>query len=294
MTIGGLSATTKGVLTMCIGVAGLCINDAIAKALGETYPPIQILFMRNLIALPLVAALVFWVGGAAAFRSHRPTTHVLRGICWLSAATTFFTSLTYLGLAEATAIAFVAPILMTALSALLFKETVGVWRWSAVGLGFIGVLIVVRPGMEAFRLVALLPIATAFLYAALMLSARWVDERDSMWTLMLYLVGTGLILSALVAPFFWVPLQSKDMMLFIGIAFFGTIGATLIAQAFRYAQASLLAPLDYTALVWATLMGWVFWRELPDLGTLIGSVVIVISGLIIIVRERKPKPAKLA
>ncbi|PVH29971.1 DMT family transporter [Pararhodobacter oceanensis] len=280
------SQTIFGIVLMCIGVACLCVNDAIAKQLNDGYSTFQILFLRNLIAFPFALAVVLKFGGRRALRSHKPVMHLLRGLIWLCAAFIFFTSLRYLELAEATALIFVAPLFITALSALLLKEHVGIWRWSAVVIGFIGVLIVVRPGAATFQAAAILPLVTALFYAILMISARWVDPRESVWTLMLYLVGAGALLSALAMPFVWSPVQSADLWLFFAIAFFGTAGMTMMTQAFRFAPASVVASLDYTAMIWATLLGWVFWMELPDTLTFVGAAIIIASGGIIILRER--------
>jgi drug/metabolite transporter (DMT)-like permease len=168
-----------GIALMCAGVACLCVNDAIAKTLTAGYLPVQILFVRNLIALPIAALIAWRMGGVAALRSHKPAAHLLRGAIWLGAATLFFTGLSYLGLAEATVLIFAAPVFITALSALVLKETVGWRRWAAVLIGFAGVVIVVRPGSSAFQAASLFPVATAFFYALLMISARWVDPRES-------------------------------------------------------------------------------------------------------------------
>ncbi|MEP0452621.1 MAG: DMT family transporter [Roseibium sp.] len=277
--------TTTGIIMMCVGVACLCVNDALAKTLGETYPPVQILFMRNIIALPFAALVAYFLGGGGALRTYSLGAHMARGLLWMAAATLFFTSVTLLDLAEATALVFAAPLFITALSAFLLRETVGWRRWSAVLVGFLGVLIVVRPGGGSFQPALLLPLATAVLYAVLMIGARWVDPRESVWTLMLYLVGAGALLSALVCPFFWVDLQSRHLWLFAAIAFFGTIGITLMTQAFRLAPATVLAPLDYRALIWASILGWIFWREIPDLATYLGAAIIIVSGVFIVLRE---------
>jgi len=274
-----------GIALMCVGVACLCVNDAIGKTLTAEYSPAQVLFLRNLIALPFAILVVLKLGGRKALRSHRPVMHLFRGAIWLCAALLFFTGLKYLGLAEATALIFVAPVFITALSALLLKEQVGWRRWLAVLVGFAGVLIVVRPGGATFQLASLLPVSTALFYALLMISARWVDPRESVWTLMLYLVGAGALLAALLMPFVWVPLRSEDAWLFVGIAFFGTAGMTMMTQAFRFASASIVAPFDYTALIWATLLGWVFWSEVPDFITFLGAGVIIASGSFIVWRE---------
>eukprot|EP00903_Cladosiphon_okamuranus_P001482 g1480.t1 len=286
-TAGTSSKATTGILLMSIGVASLCINDAIAKTLTEGYSPIQILFLRNIIALPFAILIALRFGGRGALITHRPVAHLLRGILWLIAATLFFTSFLYLGLAEATALIFVMPVFVTAISALVLREPTGWRRWLAVLIGFAGVLVIVRPGGETFQAASLLPVTTAFFYALLMLSARWVDPRESVWTMMLYLVGAGAVLSALVMPFVWVTPRLEDAALFLGLALFGTAGITLMTQAFRFAPAAVVAPFDYTALLWATLLGYMLWNEIPDAATYLGAAVIIASGIYIVWRERK-------
>ncbi len=274
----------SGILLMCAGVACLAINDAIAKLLTDGYSPVQILFLRNIIALPPALAIAVRAGGAAALRSGRPLAHLGRGSVWTCAAVLYFISLRHLGLAEATTLVFAAPIFIIALSSLLLGERVGWRRWSAVILGFVGVLIVVRPGAETFQAVALYPVGTALFYALLMLGARWVDPNENVWTVMLYLVGAGALISGVFSPFFWTPVRPGDLWLFAGIAVAGTAGMTLITQAFRFTSASLVANFEYTGLLWATLLGWLVWGDIPDIATFIGGGIIVASGAFIIYR----------
>jgi drug/metabolite transporter (DMT)-like permease len=276
-----------GIMLMFAGVACLSVNDALAKTLTDGYSPLQILFLRNVIALPLALLIALKMGGTGALRSHRPMAHLLRAPIWIAATLLFFTSLMHLGLAEATALIFVAPIFITAISAMFLSEHVGWRRWLAVLVGFSGVLIVIRPGGATFQLVSLLPVATAFVYALLMLSARWVDPRDSVWTLLLYLTGTSAALSLFVVPFVWAPVRLEDLWLFVAIALFGSGGMTLITQAFRIAPAVVIAPLDYTALLWATVLGWLIWDEIPDMWTFVGAAIIISSGVFIIYREHR-------
>ncbi|GAA4223242.1 drug/metabolite transporter (DMT)-like permease [Sagittula marina] len=277
----------QGMLLMCVGVACLSANDAIAKALTDGYSPLQILFLRNVIALPFTIGIALLMGGRAALRSHRPAAHLLRGALWVGAALMFFTSFIYLPLAEATALIFVAPFFITVISALFLGEDVGWRRWMAVLVGFLGVLLIIRPGGAAFQVISLLPVATALVYALLMLSARWVDKRESVWTLLVYLTGAGALLSALIVPFVWVPVRAGDLWLFAGIAIFGTAGMTMMTQAFRLAPAVVVAPLDYTGLLWATLFGWLIWRESLDLITVFGATIIIASGVVTILREHR-------
>ena len=282
---GRRQRTLTGIGMMCVGVACLSVNDALAKALTETYSPLQVLFLRNLVALPFAVLIALAAGGREALRSHRPAAHLVRGVLWIGAAFLFFSGLKFLPLAEATALVFVAPLFITAISAMFLGEVVGWRRWLAVLAGFVGVLVIVRPGAATFQPVSLLPVATAFVYALLMLGARWVDPRESVWTLLLYLTATGALLSGLIVGFVWTPLRAGDLGLFLAIAVFGTAGMTMMTQAFRLAPAVVVAPLDYTALVWATLLGWCFWREVPGPVAYLGAAIIVSSGVVIILRE---------
>lgn len=282
----GRDKAMAGIVMMCAGIACLSVNDAIAKFLIETYPPLQILFLRNVIALPFAIAITVRMSGVSALRSSRPAPHLLRGFLWVVATIMFFTSFAHLDLAEATALIFVAPLFITAISALFLKEQVGWRRWLAVIAGFVGVLVVIRPGSAAFQLVSLLPVATAFIYALLMLGARLVDPDESAWTMLLYMTGASALLSAFVVPFVWTPVQVEDLWFFAAIALFGTAGMALMTQAFRVAPAVIVAPFDYTGMIWATALGWLFWNEIPDSAAFLGAAIIIASGIFILWRER--------
>lgn len=275
-----------GIVLMCCGVACLSVNDAIVKTLTDAYAPVQILFIRNSLALIPALLIALSTGGKDALYSRKPIAHLVRGIFWTCAAITFFLGLRGLGLAEATTLAFAAPIFIIALSSVLLKERVGWRRWLAALAGFIGVLVVVRPGSAAFQPVAFLPIGTAAFYALLMIGSRWVDPRESTWTIMLYLVGAGTLISGILTPFFWASVRPEDICLFLGTAVFGTAGMTLITQAFRFTSASVVAHFEYTGLLWATIFGWLIWQDVPDLATFLGAGIIVMSGVAIIFRER--------
>lgn len=269
----------SGVALMCLGVACFGVNDAIAKVLADRYSPMQILFMRNVLALPVALLLALGVQGQRALQSSKPGVHLVRGVFWILATFLFFTSIKHVGLAKSTALLLASPVLIVAVSAVFLKERTGFKTWVVVISGLLGALIIVRPGLAGFDPLALLALLAALMAAFLMLSARWVDETESFWTLMLYLTASSALVSALAVPFFWVPLQVRDLILFAGVAAFGTAGMVLMTQAFRLAPATVVAPLDYTALLWATLFGWLFWNEVPDLITYIGAVIITMSGI---------------
>ncbi len=278
-TIKVKNSIIAGIVLMCIAVACLGINDAFAKHLADRYSPMQILFMRNIIAFPFTLLLALLMQGKAALRSSKPHVHLIRGVFWVLATYLFFTSIKHIGLAKSTALLLASPLIIVALSSWFLKERAGFKVWSIVIFGLIGALIIIRPGFAAFEPISVLAFLAALMAAFLMLSARWVDEGESFWTVMLYLTAASGLVSAIAVPFFWVPLHLSDFPLFCGVAAFGTAGMVLMTQAFRLAPATILAPLDYTALLWATIFGWLIWNEVPDLLTFIGATIIIASGI---------------
>jgi len=275
------------ILAICAGVAFLVANDAVAKVLTDRYPPIQIVFLRNLIAVPIIAALIFGLLGPQALRSNHIHLHALRGLLMVIGAWLYFTGLIYLPLAEATALVFSAPIFITALSVPLLGERVGWKRWSAVLLGFVGVLVIVQPGGATFQLASMLPVGTALCYAIFMITARWIERGERLWTMMLFAMLFPMLYAAPMALAFWQPVQPADIGLFLAIACFGSLGLALIGQAFRLAPAAVVAPFDYTALIWATGLGWLIWNDIPGVTTIAGAAIIVLSGVVILLRENR-------
>jgi drug/metabolite transporter (DMT)-like permease len=270
---------------MCIGVCCLILNDAIAKWFTAYYPPLQVIFVRSLMALPMVAAIVLWNGGPAALHTRHLRVHALRGFLLVAGAFAFYIGLKALPLAEATALIFSAPIFITALSVPLLGEQVGWRRWAAVIVGFVGVLIIVRPGAAAFQPESLFVIAAAMLSGVVMITARWIDRREDMWTMTFYLVLFALLFSGLAVFPVWQAFDMSHLPLFVAMAVFGTLGIMLISHAFRLAPAAVVAPFDYSALIWASLLGWLVWGEIPAIWTYAGAVVIIASGIYVVVRE---------
>lgn len=277
----------RAIATICVGVFCLVVNDAMAKWLTTHYDPLQIVFMRNLVALPMIAGIVLATGGRPALRTKNLRVHAWRGLLLVAGAYSFFVGLKHLPLAEATALIFAAPIFITALSVPLLREHVGWRRWAAVVAGFIGVLIIVRPGATAFQPASLFVVATAVLYALFMIGSRWIDRGEGFWTMMLYLVAFPLLFSAAVVHLVWRTPQWDHLPLFLGMAVFGTLGMSLISQAFRQAPAAIVAPFDYTALLWASLFGWLLWSEVPGVWTYAGAAVIIAGGIYIVFRETR-------
>ncbi|ANY16268.1 DMT family transporter [Bordetella pseudohinzii] len=282
---GRSAGPLAGIACVVAGIFCLTLSDAQAKWLGAHYAPIQILFLRALIASPFVLLLAVGLGGRRSLRTRHPGIHLLRGAINILSATCFYLGLSYLPLAENTAIAFAAPLFVTALSVFFLKENVDGRRWLAVAAGFAGVLVIVRPGSASFQLAALLPLVTALLYAVMMITARAIGQGEGMLTTMVYIVAGQLVCSAALVPWFWDTPRLVDLPLFAGVALFSTLGLTLITQGFRIGPASVVAPFDYTGLLWATLLGWLIWNEKPEASATIGAVFIAGSGLYIAWRE---------
>jgi len=241
-----------------------------------------------------VTALALWLGGRRVLRTTHPGLHLTRGAINVVSACCFYLGLQALPLAEATAIAFAAPLFVTALSVLILKERVDGKRWLAVLAGFAGVLIVVRPGTQAFQAATLLPLTTALLYAVMMITARGINRAEGMLTTTFYIVLGQLVCSAIGLPWVWRAPAVEDLPYFGGVALFSTLGLALITQGFRIGPASVVAPFDYTGLVWATILGWIFWREAPDAYAYLGAVFIAGSGVYIALREARGKSRRRA
>ena len=171
----------------------------------------------------------------------------------------------------------------------LLGEPIGRRRGVALAAGFAGALLVVRPGAAAFQPAALLALAAASLYALVMLAARRVDPRDGMWTMMLHTTAFSALFASAALAMPWPAPRGADLALFGATALFGTLGVTLIGQAFRMAPAALVAPFDYTAIVWAGLLGWLVWGAVPGPWTWLGAAVIVAGGLLLVRAEAAGK-----
>jgi len=199
----------------------------------------------------------------------------------------FVWGLTLLPLAEATAIAFVAPLFVTLLSVPLLGERIDPPVLIASLIGFVGVLVVVRPNSDAFQLGALALVAAALFYALMMITARRYAAREHLWAMLFYMTCVPLVVTAVTLPWVW---QTPEPWHWLGFFASGVLGVTttaFITLAFRFAPAAIAAPFDYTAMLWAVLLGWWFWGEMPDMWVWIGSALIMGSGLAVAYHDRR-------
>lgn len=263
--------------------------DAMAKYLSRDLPAIEITWLRFtvfvLIMLPIV------LRSPRAMRSSRPGIQVLRGVAMLTSSIFFIFALRYLPIAEATSTAFVAPIFVTGLSILFLGEKVGARRWAATIVGLIGVLVIVRPGTAAFQPAALLPILSALGWAGGLVLTRRITGHDSAVTTMAFSALVGFLILSAIVPLVWVNPGWRELGIGCAIGVSSTIGHWIVVRAFRYADASVLAPFSYSQLLWVTILGFLIFGELPDLWTLGGAAIIISSGVYTAHRERVRRAA---
>jgi drug/metabolite transporter (DMT)-like permease len=218
----------------------------------------------------------------------------MRGAALLASSLFFISGLRFLPIAEASATGFVAPLFVTALSIVFLSERVGVRRWLATAVGLIGVLIILRPGTSAFHLAAFFPIVSALAWACTLIMTRMMSGKEAAITTMTYSSIAGVcILSALV-PLVWVAPSWHDVLFGVLIGVASTAGQWIVVLAFRYADASVLAPFSYSQLLWVSILGFLIFGEVPDTWTVVGAVFIVSSGLYTAHRERVRRSQLLA
>ena len=284
----------KGIALILASTVFLGASDVTAKYLSATLPSIEIAWIRFLVFALIMSPAMLPGSPLFALRTERLGLQLMRGAALVGSSLFFISGLRFLPIAEASATGFVAPLFVTALSIVFLSEKVGVRRWLATAVGLMGVLIILRPGTSAFHAAAFFPLVSAVAWAGTLIMTRMMSGREHVLTTMTYSSIAGLcILSALV-PFVWVTPSWQDIALgvFIGVA--STAGQWIVVLAFRYADASVLAPFSYTQLLWVSILGFMVFGEVPDIWTVTGAVFIVGSGLYTAHRERVRRSQLLA
>ncbi|MCC7016121.1 MAG: DMT family transporter [Rhodospirillales bacterium] len=292
MTAGSSGgAWRRAFVLVTLAVLMLTVLDATVKYLVRIYPLPMVSWARYFFHLATFGAWILATHRAVAVRTRRLPLQIVRGLLLVAMTFLFIAALGRLPLADATAINFLSPIVVTALSALVLRETVGWHRWLAVIVGFAGVLIIVRPDADVVNWGALLALGATFFFALYQIATRALAPTDPAVTTMFYTALVGTAATSLIVPFFWAMPTAADFGLMVVAGVMGGGGHFLLIHAYRHAEASLVAPLFYVQIVFATGFGYVAFGETPDVWTLAGAALIILGGLWIWSRERRaPRP----
>jgi drug/metabolite transporter (DMT)-like permease len=280
---------------MCAGVAMFPFMNAAVKLLGARYPVAQIVWARFTGHLVIMLIVFLPHYGRRLLATRRPMVQIGRSLLMLGSNALFVAAIARVPLATASAIGFTSPLIVTALSVLLLHESVGIRRWSAVIVGFAGVLLVIRPGSGVHDLAVLLLLLSSAAYALYQIATRWVSFYDEAATGIVFSALLGSLAMSFVLPFVFVlPRDPLDIVLFLCLGLLGGAGHYLVIRAFQSGPAAVIAPLGYVELVGTTILGYVIFGNFPDLWTWIGAAIIIASGIYIAVRERKRRAERAA
>ncbi len=278
--------SARGILMMITAMFMFSFIDAQAKVLSQHLPVLQIAWARHF-GLLIVVAVFFWPrNGRAVLRSSRPGLQVLRGVMVVSSTVLFLVAISFVPLADAVAVSFVAPLVVTALGSLLLKERAGIRRWIAVLVGFAATIIIIRPGMGVLHPAALLVLGAASLFGLYQIMARFLSDTDDAATTLSYTAITGAVILTLALPFVWVwPDSLLHAAMLAGLGLWAAAAELAVIKAFEAAPGAVVAPFQYTMIVWATIYGFVLFADLPDAWTLAGAAILVATGLFSFFRE---------
>lgn len=280
---------------MLIGTAVLTLNDALIKIVAETYPTGQLLFLRGVLVWPWILLYAMRMGGLTSLRIYNVKGQVLRGVCVIASAFLFITGLRHLTLADAIAVSFTGPLFITAMAPLVLGEKVGWRRWLAVSIGFAGVLFMLRPGSAALQWAIIFPLGAAIFGGLRDLITRRIAGTETTVAVLAATTTVVLLAGLATLPFTnWVPVQMHHIAIFAASGALIAVAHTLMIEAFRRGEAALVAPFKYSGLLWAILIGFLLFGELPDSWTIGGAILIMLAGLYVLHRETQLRRAQSA
>ena len=279
----------KGIFLFITAIFLISIVDTICKFFTKDLHAIQIVW-GYLIGINVTLWIFFFLKGeklSKLVKSKKLVLQIIRPAFLICSISSLFIGLTYLPIAEATAIGFVAPLFITALSVPILKEKVGIHRWSAVVIGFLGVIIIVRPGTEFWHIASIMPLLGAFFFALFQIMTRLLSATENTYTTLFYTGIGGLGWSSLMVPFVWSPMLRIHFFVFFSVGFMGAIAHLCMISAFDRAEASFLAPYNYTKLLWVAVLGYIIFGDIPGLVMWLGAFIIVSAGFYVFSREKK-------
>ncbi len=278
--------TARGIAFMCLAVSLFPFLNASVKMLGVDYAIQQIIWVRYLGHFVLMLLIFLPFHGLKLFRTKNLTAQLIRSLLLLGSTSCYFLALTYLPLTTAAAISFTSPFIVTAMSVPFLGERVGPRRWAAVAIGFVGALIIIRPGGDSFHGAELLVVANAVFYSLYQIMTRRLAGQDNPVTTITYTAIFGAILTSLVGPIYWVtPVVKIDWVMLAATGLIGGLGHFFVVKAFQFAEASVISPFAYGQLVGAVVLGFFIFGEFPDPWTWVGSAIIIACGAYITYRE---------
>lgn len=280
------SESGLGLAYMAGGMFLFSAVDTIAKFLTETLHPLQIVWSRQL-GLLIGVVIILALRGFSVLRTKHLKLQITRGALAASSATLFIVAVSFVPLADAVAVSFVAPFIVTIFAALVLREPVGIRRWTAVTIGFLGTLIVIRPGMGVIHPAVFLVLAAATFFAFRQIISRALSGSDRTVTTVAYTALVGSFILTIPLPFVWQwPQGGLEIGLLVAMAGLAAVAEFLVIKALEVAQAVVVAPVQYSLLIWGTMYGFVVFGQLPDFWTWIGALIIVATGLYTLQRER--------
>ena len=279
----------KGILFFMTAILVISVVDTICKLFTKELHAVQIVW-GYFIGINLTLWVFFFLKGEKLSKlkiTNRLILQIIRPAFLVCSISSLFAGLTYLPLAEATAIGFVAPLFITILSVPILREKVGIHRWGAILVGLTGVIIIIRPGGEFWQFASIMPLLGAIFFALFQIFTRLLSGTEKTFTTLFYTGLGGLGWSSLIVPFVWVIPSQIHIIVFLVTGILGALAHLCMINAFDYVEASLLAPYNYTKLIWVTIFGYLIFEDIPSLEMWIGSGVIVLAGLYVLYREKK-------
>ena len=281
----------RGILLMIIAVTFFNLKDGLAKYLSETYPVIQLLFFQYGVMFVSILPIIIVRDGWTGLITKHPFSLLLRGGIGVSALGLLFWAVSQIPLADAYAIIFISPIVVTMLSPFLLGESVGIRRWTAVVAGFIGVLLVIQPGFQVFSIGTTIAIGSGIMFGLYGIVTRKLTQQELPRVMMVYTALVGIVSVSGFLPTYWVVPKLDHSFMIVAMGILATVGHALMVYSYAAAPATVVTPFLYASIIAATLQGYFIFGDFPNLISWVGISTIIISGIYISLREGKHKPS---
>ena len=278
-------SSLRGILCMLGGALSLTINDAMAKYLTQSYPVGQVMALRGLSIILLLITFLFFMNNLQALKIFSWKGHLLRAGAMTGSTFFFITGLSLLPITDTIAIAFVAPILTTILGVIILREAVSWKRWAAIFVGFFGVIIILQPTSDAFKIAAIAPMGAAAFGAARDVITRAMSGSENSLSILFTSMLMITIAGFLTYPLGWSAVKPSHIWIFITSSLLVGLAQYLMIEAFRLGEVALISPFKYSSLLWATLIGLVIWNDLPSKHVVLGAFILILSGIYLLRNE---------